>query len=528
MNFSKTLQFGAVDLAYQALNSTRNPIHWICFSTLLLVGIILRIWAFQGYADSDPRAYSELADSLSRGILEIPGYAGPPVFPLRLGIYIPTAGLIRLFGLSEVTLVAYPFVASIFGVLLAYAAARIFFTPIAGLIALGLFATFPADIAMASRLLPDAIASLYANLGVVLVYIAMTKPRMDQTASIGFLAGFCFGLSWLCKESVAFLAPLVLAISIFPSQSRPMPSMLIGIAAIAAGSVLVLIGELSFYKELTGDFLFRMHETERNYEYAAVWFFSETSHVSGWAERSYAAALVARLFLEGPSAIFLQANFNYLPLIGIFSLLWAAISRQKRFIVPAFWFLSLVLMFNFMTSSFRTYMPLPLFERYLSSLFLPTVMLVSGLLANLLEPNSATRDWQSRRSLGMIMVVAIVLVSSTQFRSLTWGRTETVEREVAKILRPSDIVYTDYRTAGNLIFFRDGRLASASETTIPWETAKLEEAKSGTYILVNVNKINFLSKNYKYKAPAFVNYAQHSWKKVGGFGRATLYAKDID
>ena len=85
---------------------SNGSLHRKTFFLILIFAIILRIICFQGYSDSDPRDYSILADQLAKGILNIPSYEGPPVFPLRMGTYFPSAFFISLFGLSEISLVA--------------------------------------------------------------------------------------------------------------------------------------------------------------------------------------------------------------------------------------------------------------------------------------------------------------------------------------------------------------------------------------------------------------------------------------
>src|SRR5262249_43034748 len=119
------------------LNCGQNIYHRLSFWGLLTLAIILRLAAFQGYSYSDPRAYAELAFDLSHGVIHIPAYAGPPVFPIRLGIYAPMAALIKIFGLSGAVLGAYSLVVSMAGCLLIYRLTAHMFSPLAGLIALG-------------------------------------------------------------------------------------------------------------------------------------------------------------------------------------------------------------------------------------------------------------------------------------------------------------------------------------------------------------------------------------------------------
>jgi hypothetical protein len=79
-----------MERVFKALNSVQRSLHWVTFTGLMAIAVILRLVTFQGYSDSDPYAYSELANNLAHGVLHIPYYDGL-VFPLRLGVYVPTA-----------------------------------------------------------------------------------------------------------------------------------------------------------------------------------------------------------------------------------------------------------------------------------------------------------------------------------------------------------------------------------------------------------------------------------------------------
>lgn len=120
----------------KSLNSVQGPLYWVTFAELMTIAVILRLAAFQGYSDSDPRAYSDLASNLAHGVIQIPYYDGPPVFPIRLRVYAPKTALIKVYGLSEVTPTVYPFLFSIVGCPLAYALASCLGTTLAGLIGL--------------------------------------------------------------------------------------------------------------------------------------------------------------------------------------------------------------------------------------------------------------------------------------------------------------------------------------------------------------------------------------------------------
>jgi hypothetical protein len=120
---------------FKALDDAQSRHHKTTFLILLFSALLVRVLNFQGYSYSDPWFYSFLADEFSRGVLHIPHVSEdtfPPVFYLRLGVYVPVAALIKAFGLSEIALVAYPFVISLLSCVLAYSFTRKLFSPLEG------------------------------------------------------------------------------------------------------------------------------------------------------------------------------------------------------------------------------------------------------------------------------------------------------------------------------------------------------------------------------------------------------------
>jgi 4-amino-4-deoxy-L-arabinose transferase-like glycosyltransferase len=414
-----------IERVVKALNSGQSRLHWATFAGLLAIVVILRLAAFQGYSDSDPRAYSLLANDLANGMLHIPDDSWV-VFPLRLGVYAPTAVLIKVFGLSEITLAAYPFLVSIFGCLLAYALARRLGTPLAGLIGLSALAVLPIDISMASLLLPDAIAAFWANVGVALAYCALNRSKLRQSGLLGILSGGCFGVSWLCKESVAYLVPFVAILVLILHRQSRLSVRTTCLVAISVGSIAVLLAEATFWGMLTGDPLFHLHATERNYVQCAVWFFDKSSPYFSWDDGGYAKALMMRLFFTGPKEILLCSRMSFMPTLAILGAAWAAFFRQRSFVMPTIWLISLLVMFNFATSSFSSYKRLPLFDRYLYPIILPSLVIVGGFLATLLLGDSDYRVQAERRFWALVLIVGFCGISAIGVKS-TMSRPEQVE-----------------------------------------------------------------------------------------------------
>ena len=191
--------------------------------------------------------------------------------------------------------------------------------------------------------------------------------------------------------------------------------------------------------------------------------------------------------------------------------------------MPSIWLISLLLMFNFMTSSFSSYKPLPLFDRYLYPIVLPSLVLMGVFLATLLAGDTDLRVGQERLFWAVVLIVGFCGVSAPAVGGCMRFRPEQVERNLAVRLGWGDVVYTDYRTAANLVFFRTGSFLPSTATTIAWEKVDQRTIQKGTYVFMNKNKTEFLTKSYKYESPEFVARPPSTWQRVWSQDNAELY-----
>jgi hypothetical protein len=98
-----------------------------------------------------------------------------------------------------------------------------------------------------------------------------------------------------------------------------------------------------------------------------------------------------------------------------------------------------------------------------------------------------------------------------------------VERTVAKKLDESDLVFSDHRTTRSLVFFRSGRLAPTSKTTMAFEGLDAPHFPAGAYVLVDKQEMDFLTRAYEYRQPAFTTDPPPAWKVVWRRDSAILY-----
>lgn len=513
---------------------TRDWQHLLALLAICLGGLALRIYEFRGFGAVDDAAYAQFAHQIAEGTFKPGTYQGAAVFPLRMGIIYPTALLYRYVGVSEWTMVLFPFVLSVLSILLAYVATKHFFGRRAALIGAAIWAFLPLDAFHAGILVPDLPAAFFASLGIVGLLLLLSSPLENRSRLFlgGLGAGLSFGVSWLCKESVAYLVPFC-AVLLVAALRRDFGRYAGLWAGVAVGSLAVLVGEMAAYYVTTGDWLFHVHETERNYRQYKNAFFVSGSSLAGPEGSSYAKAVVRRLVRDGPMTILFTSQYLYLPLFASIVCLHAAYWRNKAYLLPALWFTSLAFMFNFASSSFSSYVPLVLFERYLYPLALPATILVAGFLATLFPTGVARSDSARRERIfwGAAVATALFLLGGYKnYSNRKWypGWVSEV-RTLSGVLKPTDRVYTDILSIHGLEFFWS---YPRQMNTVNFEDADVTSAaRAGDYVLVNANYLDWLvdkagwwpTKSDRYVKPALSAATLSTWEKVWSNGNGTLY-----
>ena len=471
----------------------------IYLASILAFGVAVRLSSFQGYLGLDDGEYARFAHQLAHDSFQAAGYTGPAVFPLRIGVIAPAAAAFAVFGSSEWSLVVYPLVMSLLGIALMYACGSLLFGWRAGAIGATLLALFPWDIESATILLADMPAAVFAAAAVTALIFVDRREENRRSAlfSWGVVAGLAFGFSWLCKESVAYLAPFCAIWAILMLRRHGAKALHLW-AGVAVGSLAILLGEMAVYHAQTGDLLFRFHEIERNYLQWENSFFTEGSDFGWQRGESYAEALKRRLLVTGPTMIFLSRTFFYLPLICVGVTVYALFRRDRSFLVPAIWLWTLVLMFNFASSSSTTYTPLALFHRYLYPIFFPSILLAAGFVST--TAFSAGQGGTSGRVRAVrwsgILVGSFIAWMAV---SETWLRLRYPVNWMADVhpaqshVSPETVLYSDALTLRAFEFF--ARYPERTSWTDLQSVRSPSEMRAGSLVLIYPAGIEWLDRN---------------------------------
>lgn len=499
---------------------------------LVAMAATLRIVYASGFIPVDDAEYARVAARVLDGTFSREEHTGPPVNHSRAGMVLPVAALFAVFGPSEVTLAAYPFLLSLVTILVAFAfAARMFGVP-AGLITVAIWALVPLDLDYAARLTPDTPVTAFAFSALFLIYSARNRPDASGAAWRGAAAGLAFGAAWLCKESTVYFGPfcLILLGRDLLTDWRRYAHLWGGVAA---GALLVFGSELAFYALRTGDWLYRFHTIQVNYQLYPEFFFNEGAKFGYEAGMPLWKAIAKRVLLEGPQAFFLSREILYLPTFGLIAAAWAWYRRDERFFFMSLLFATLLLMFNFFSASLEGYQPLPLFFRYFHPLVLAAAILTGGLVGTLLAP-LWSRTWRERPEplfWGLAGALALGIVASwSTFRMMrdetsTWA---SAERELAATLRPADPIFTDALSRAGLEFFwkypQTMNVTNLSDMTrdaeIPCDSRVLLNRSYRQWLLDNPGMWYTLT---PYSEPEVVGNPPSDWEQAWTNGNATLY-----
>lgn len=456
---------------------------------ILIAAVGLRVALYKGYASSDDGWYWLLAKQALHGTLLV---GGDPVlsqshFAVRSGLIYPTALAVKSLGETEAALAVYPFFCSLAQVVLAFLIGRLVAGTGAGLLAALLYAMLPIDISAATVCSPDLPMALCLSAALLIIQMSLHREGSGHGNLLMFLAGLILGLAWLTKEMAVY--PII-ACGIAVLLAKPNRRGVMDAAYLAGGCVVVVAAESLVFFTTTNDALFKYHVVEKNIADWPDYFFMEGARY-GYRKGHYWEDLGRRLLLQGPQFLLLNPELLVTTIWALLFALSHLRSRntpQNRFL--SWWLIAYLMTYNFMTSSFKSYQPFlvaPIFFRYLAPLSLPSVVLASACAHSLARMAFGCYDGRCKWlhcGLGTVCLLAfcsIVTYSVVDRYSMMReiGPNIRPVREVSKMLRPSDVLYTDTRSKGALEFFWGKEVAKNIRHL---DTKNLASVPAGAYV----------------------------------------------
>lgn len=216
---------------------------------LLVLALGVRLLFLGGYVGGDDAAYIAHAYAYAQGDYTVP-YSH---WGIRSGVTWPTAFAFRWLGVNTVSIVLWPLLLSLVGVLLAYRLGAELFDDATGLLAALFAAVFPSEVMNATQLFPSAWLSTFTTACLLALVLAARRGQ----AALAALAGVLLGGAYLSNITGLFA---LLAVALLGLYLRPAPRLVL---AFVAGLGLVVTLEALYGVWQSGDPLQRLTVKDR-------------------------------------------------------------------------------------------------------------------------------------------------------------------------------------------------------------------------------------------------------------------------
>ena len=481
-----------------------NYRQYVLLSIIILLGIIIRLYFQIGHVFSDDAYYSYLSYSLLKGEFA-KDYLGYPVFPLRIAFLGLTSVSMKIFGINESATLLFPFVFSIFNILLTYKIARLFTeNERVALFASFLIAFFPTDVIFSTIGFPDLINVFFINLGIYF----LLKSYMQKKIFWAYAGGISFFTSMQFKENIYYtIIFLVILLVYFLLKRRQfITQILIGLVFIT-GNFLI---EGFAYLLLHNDFLYRITITNINYNYSFYDFFPYTAQkLSG--SKNYFKNLLDQIFLINAKSVFLRRFYLFLPLVSVIQTFSSFKKKEHKLLL--FWFWGTAILLIAFTTSFNEYKPLDLSRSwYIYPLLMPMVILSAIFIIRFSK--------LIRNGLIVIYLLGNLIMCFAYQNFFDVKNLDSFKVFLRK--NPTKMIYTDHFTKYSIDLIR-GYKADNSKR-IMGKDFNFNLVNKSDWILYNNKHVEELEMQ-KYIFPDFSILNSNNFRKVATFKDFIFYEK---
>ncbi len=210
----------------------------LSLATLVVVGALVRIWAFGGTSfalGSDESRYVAVAQNLALG--QLPD-GDAQWFGARAVFLWPVALIFRVVGANDYTAVAWPFFISLVSIIACYLVAREITGRRQAVVAAAIVAVAPVEVLMATHLRPDAVMPAFVALA---VWAAFRTRTSTHTGAWLVTSGVLMGAGWASRETAILMVP-VMVVAAWPALRaswRRVAELIAGLVAVPLIEVIV-------------------------------------------------------------------------------------------------------------------------------------------------------------------------------------------------------------------------------------------------------------------------------------------------
>jgi hypothetical protein len=204
-------------------------VDWMLLAMLLVGAAAIRALFYTGFFGSDEVTYVDAAMSAVNGVWPNSTYIGA----IRLGVNLPIAAAIAIFGPSVAAVSSWAFLCSVLEVGVVYwFGHRAMGRPLAVVASL-LLAVLPLHVHLAGRIMADPPLALF----ITTTFVVLFEAQQRQSNRLYLLAGLCAGLTfWIKEAALIFVGVPVLWAVLHRDALRGWTWFFGGLLALVAGN----------------------------------------------------------------------------------------------------------------------------------------------------------------------------------------------------------------------------------------------------------------------------------------------------
>lgn len=462
----------------------------VAWADVALIGIIcaglsLRLLYLTGLAFADDPDYAGRAFDLlhGRGHLYLDNNG------LRIGTWAPAALGYTLFGISDFGLVIYPLLMSVIAMWVVARLGTRLFDRRTGLVAAALWALYPLDVELSTRLLPDALLASFSLIAVYFLFSGDLAQVQDRGTTLrrpwsyvasGALLGWCAAINLSSIVLIVFVA-VYFPLSSWMMWRRTAPATFgrwlwtvccRRYLLLAVGFLSIVVPEALMYQQEFGSALAKYGSTLSHYNeegrsfFRDLWFYPQQMFFlyQGWR-------------VHVPSSAF--RPYGYFFVAAVPCLIYGIMRGDARFWMVALWAVSTFAYLQWGSMSLTSWSFLHRLDRHLELVTPPMILAMAFTLVHI-----------SRRRAGLVVAItALALLAGTSLRTIHTRHAETIRalslmkpvHAVLEVFHPAR-VYMDTQTSAYQRFldrYEDrGRVYHDLERTLP-------EPGEGTLVIIH-------------------------------------------
>ena len=320
--------------------------------TIILLGLILRLSYRCDLCNPDSYAYIIGAIRINDNGIREYLLTLSNIYENRISVVLPLALILRLFGLSEFTVMLLPLFYAVGTIIVVYILGKQLFDVVAGLLAALLVATIPLDVFYSTAVLPDSIIPFYVGL----TLLCFTLGQKKDNHLFYLLSGFFLFCAFQARATSGVLIFPLLLIAWWSSK-RNLWSFLLPICTFLA----LLIIYWGILWLVSDDFFLHL----------------KLLTMDASAEKYVGTGELLGHF----KSIFRVNNeFGLLYLITFPALLVALykVGNDEAYRLPVITFVALYLYFEFGSTTLTSYQPIWKLSRFLTILSVPVSLIIAS------------------------------------------------------------------------------------------------------------------------------------------------------